>query len=80
MIMAFLLSPIGRGVLSGGIVVATFAAWLWTHDQKVEQRVVTSINNAAETLSEKAVENRARGDIPDALAKLRKRACRDCER
>lgn len=77
-ILAFCLSPMGRGLLSGGVVIAAFLVWLSSHDAKVEQRVVTNINEAAETLGEKAVESRERGDVPDALAKLRKRNCRDC--
>ena len=41
--------------------------------------ITTQTNTEAEKISEKAVENRSRGDIPDALAKLLKRSCRDCD-
>jgi len=46
--IAFILSPIGRGLISVGIVVGAFLVWLATHDQKVEQRVVTKIEKATE--------------------------------
>lgn len=77
--LAFLASPLGRGLAIAAVLAGSFGWWLRNHDQRVEERVVTNINKSAENLSEKAVENRARGDVPDALAKLRKKSCRDCD-
>lgn len=48
MIAAFFVSPLGRGLLSGGVVIAAFLVWLSSHDAKVEQRVVTNINEVNE--------------------------------
>ncbi len=79
-----LLWTVFRGSLPLQLIVIAIAGWAAFEGNNYYQRnigasqVVAKTNTAAETLSEKAVENRARGDVPDALAKLRKRACRDC--
>jgi len=73
----WLLQPLQLLAIVGALVGA-FELNNWSQRSKGAASVIEKTNKAAENLSEKAVENRERGDVPDALAKLRKRNCRDC--
>lgn len=48
--MNLLLTPIGRGLAGGAVLLATFLGWLFVHDTRVEQRgadkAVTTIKKA----------------------------------
>jgi len=74
-----------RGLQAVSLVLAIWVAWQgnsalqrFLGRQEGRSEVIAQTNTSAEKISEKAVENRERGDVPDALAKLRKRSCGNC--
>ena len=70
-------STVGRTLIAVAAAGVLFGSWLFTHDNKVRATQTVEINQAAEKIGEKAVENRKRADVPDAAERLRKRSCRD---
>jgi hypothetical protein len=70
-----------RPLQIAALIAALVGAWElnnWKQRNVGASQLAEKTNTEAEKISEKAVENRALGDVPDAVAKLRKRACRDC--
>ena len=47
-ILAFFLSPIGRGAAIAAVIGSSFLLWMHNHDQRVTERVVTKIDKATD--------------------------------
>lgn len=79
-----ILWTIFRNSLPLQLVAIALAGWAALGANNALQRyrggisVIEKTNAEAEKISAEAIESRKRGDVDDAVAQLRARACRDC--
>lgn len=75
-------NPVGKSLAAGGLVVASFFIWLWTHDAKVAEaaktEIVTSINTETKEITDAGIKAREEVKPEGAWDRLRQHHCRDC--